>query len=288
MASTAPRHILITSALPYANGPIHLGHMLEYIQTDIWARFQKMSGHNCHYVCADDAHGTAIMLKAQENGITPEQQIANVQAAHEASFAGFQIGFDHYHSTHSEENRELAEQIFTILQERGLISSKPVKQLFDEEAGMFLADRFVKGTCPKCKTEDQYGDNCEACGSTYQASELLNPTSTLSGSTPVEKENEQLFLNLADYTDFLKEWTTSGALQPEIANKLKEWLDDGLQPWDISREAPYFGFKIPGYESKYFYVWMDAPIGYMAAFKALCQQQGLDFNQYWAADSQAE
>lgn len=282
------RNILVTSALPYANGPIHLGHLLEYIQTDIWVRFQKLRGNTCHYVCADDAHGTAIMLKAEENKRSPEEQIANVKAAHEKSFAGFQVAFDNYYSTHSPENEALATDIYNKHHAQGIILSKNITQLFDPEKKMFLADRFVKGDCPKCSAEDQYGDNCEVCGSTYQASELKNPRSTLSGAAPIEKENEQLFFDLPQFTEFLKTWTTSGSLQPEIANKLKEWLDDGLQPWDISREAPYFGFKIPGYDSKYFYVWLDAPIGYMASFKNLCDKQNINFDEYWGKDSSAE
>lgn len=289
--TTATRKILVTSALPYANGPIHLGHMLEYIQTDIWVRFQKMRGHTCTYVCADDAHGTAIMLKAEQLGRTPEEQIEQVQQEHERDFAGFNVGFDNYYTTHSEENRELSSLIYRRNKEKGYIVSREITQLYDPDKGMFLADRFVKGTCPnpKCKAEDQYGDNCEVCGSTYHARDLINPRSVLSGAEPVEKENTQLFFDLPQFQDMLETWTRSGRLQEGIANKLKEWLDAGLQQWDISREAPYFGFEIPGETGKYFYVWLDAPIGYMASFKNLCQRRDdLDFDEYWDKDSTTE
>ncbi|HEX5678150.1 MAG TPA: methionine--tRNA ligase [Alcanivorax sp.] len=285
--SEAPRKILVTSALPYANGPIHLGHLLEYIQTDIWVRFQKLRGEQCLYVCADDAHGTAIMLKAEEKGITPEQQIDQVKAEHERDFAAFQIRFDNYYSTHSPENKALSEMIFQRNKDAGYILEKTITQLYDPEKGMFLADRFVRGTCPKCKTADQYGDNCEACGATYSPSELIEPYSAVSGATPVEKETTQLFFDLPKFEPLLREWTRSGSLQEGVANKLQEWMED-LQPWDISREAPYFGFEIPGYPGKYFYVWMDAPVGYMASFQNLCEREGIDFDDYWKADSDAE
>ena len=285
--SEAPRKILVTSALPYANGPIHLGHLLEYIQTDIWVRFQKLRGEQCLYVCADDAHGTAIMLKAEEKGITPEQQIEQVKAEHERDFAAFQIRFDNYYSTHSPENKALSEMIFQRNKDAGYILEKTITQLYDPEKGMFLADRFVRGTCPKCKTADQYGDNCEACGATYSPSELIDPYSAVSGATPVEKETTQLFFDLPKFEPLLREWTRSGSLQEGVANKLQEWMED-LQPWDISREAPYFGFEIPGYPGKYFYVWMDAPVGYMASFQNLCEREGIDFDDYWKADSEAE
>ena len=258
---TAKRNILVTSALPYANGPIHLGHMLEYIQTDIWVRFQKLRGHQCTYVCADDAHGTAIMLKAEQLGRTPEEQIAQVQEEHERDFANFMVGFDNYYSTHSEENRELSALIYQRNKEQGNIVAREITQLYDPEKNLFLADRFVKGACPKCNAEDQYGDNCEKCGATYAASELKNPRSTISGATPILKANTQLFFDLPKYQDMLSQWIRSGHLQDEIANKLNEWLEAGLQQWDISREAPYFGFEIPGETGKYFYVWLDAPIG---------------------------
>ena len=285
--SEAPRKILVTSALPYANGPIHLGHLLEYIQTDIWVRFQKLRGEQCLYVCADDAHGTAIMLKAEEKGITPEQQIEQVKAEHERDFAAFQIRFDNYYSTHSPENKALSEMIFQRNKDAGHILEKTITQLYDPEKGMFLADRFVRGTCPKCKTADQYGDNCEACGATYSPSELIDPYSAVSGATPVEKETTQLFFDLPKFEPLLREWTRSGSLQEGVANKLQEWMED-LQPWDISREAPYFGFEIPGYPGKYFYVWMDAPVGYMASFQNLCEREGINFDDYWKADSDAE
>ena len=282
------RRILVTSALPYANGSIHLGHLVEYIQTDIWVRFQKMCGHHCVYVCADDAHGTPIMLRAQQEGITPEQLIAKTQQEHEQDFADFHIGFDNFHSTHSDENRYFSSEIFKTLQERGYIVTKTVTDLFDPEENVFLPDRFVKGTCPKCKAEDQYGDNCEVCGSTYTPTDLINPRSALSGAVPVEKDNLHYFFQLSAMQEELKQWTQSNSLQSEIANKISEWFEDGLQDWDISRDAPYFGFEIPGAEGKYFYVWLDAPIGYMASFKNYCERTGEDFASYWKPDSDAE
>ena len=282
------RQILVTCALPYANGPIHLGHMLEHIQADIWVRFQRMRGNEIHFVCADDAHGTPIMLKADQMGITPEQLIADVQQKHYADFCGFNISFDNYHSTHSEENREFSEMIYNRLKENGFIKSRTISQLFDPEKAMFLPDRFVKGTCPKCKAEDQYGDNCEVCSATYSPTELINPRSAVSGATPVIKESEHFFFDLPSFEAMLKEWNRSGALQSEVANKMQEWFDGGLQQWDISRDAPYFGFKIPGTENKYFYVWLDAPIGYMASFKNLCKRENIDFDNFWKKDSQAE
>tara|TARA_R110002072_G_scaffold140765_8_gene285212 strand:+ start:1797 stop:3851 length:2055 start_codon:yes stop_codon:yes gene_type:complete len=283
------RKILVTSALPYANGPIHLGHMLEYIQTDIWVRFQKLRGQTCTYVCADDAHGTAIMLRAEKEGITSEQLIDRISAEHQQDFADFQVAFDNYYSTHSSENQSLASGIYEACLAKGKISSRSITQAFDPEKQLFLADRFVKGTCPKCKSEDQYGDNCEVCSATYSPMELINPKSAISGATPVEKDSEHFFFKLADFTEFLKEWTRSGTLQPQIANKLSEWLDSGLQEWDISRDAPYFGFEIPNQPGKYFYVWLDAPVGYMASFKNLCDQRDdLDFDEYWKAGSETE
>lgn len=283
-----PRKILITSALPYANGPIHLGHLVEYIQTDIWSRFQKMRGNECTYVCADDAHGTPIMLRAEAEGITPEQLIAKSSEEHQADFAGFNIAFDHYHSTHSDENREFAALIYNRLKEKGYISRKSISQCYDPEKEMFLPDRFVKGTCPKCGAEDQYGDNCESCGATYSPTELINPTSAVSGATPIEKDSDHLFFELGQFAEMLKEWTRAGHLQTQIANKIDEWLESGLRGWDISRDAPYFGFEIPGEKDKYFYVWLDAPIGYMSSFKAYCDKSGLNFDEYWAKDSKAE
>ncbi len=283
------RKILVTSALPYANGPIHLGHLLEYIQTDIWVRFQKLKGEQCTYVCADDAHGTAIMLRAEKEGITPEQLIDRVNQEHQQDFAGFSVAFDNYYSTHSEENKALAEKIYLALEADGKIANRSITQAFDPEKQLFLADRFVKGTCPKCKTEDQYGDNCESCGATYSPMELIDPKSAISGATPIEKDSQHFFFKLPEFQDFLKTWTRSGTLQEQIANKLAEWLDAGLQEWDISRDAPYFGFEIPGQPGKYFYVWLDAPIGYMASFQNLCAKDAsLDFDEYWKADSEAE
>jgi methionyl-tRNA synthetase len=284
-----PRKILVTSALPYANGSIHLGHMLEYIQTDMWVRFQKLRGNQCTYVCADDAHGSAIMLRAEKEGITPEQLIANVQAEHSADFAEFLVDFDNFHSTHAEENRELSSAIYIKLREAGHIATRSITQYFDPEKKMFLADRFIKGTCPKCGTDDQYGDNCEKCGATYAPTDLKNPKSAISGATPVLKDSEHFFFKLPDFDAMLKSWTRSGALQDAVANKIAEWLDAGLQQWDISRDAPYFGFEIPDAPGKYFYVWLDAPIGYMASFKNLCARRPeLDFDAYWAKDSTAE
>ncbi|TPD52675.1 MAG: methionine--tRNA ligase [Thalassolituus maritimus] len=289
MTDQNARKILVTSALPYANGSIHLGHLLEYIQTDIWVRFQKARGHMCTYVCADDAHGTAIMLRAEKEGITPEEQIARVKAEHETDFADFQIAFDNFHSTHSEENRELSATIYKACRDKGHIATRNIKQLYDPVKELFLADRYIKGNCPKCDAEDQYGDNCEVCGATYTPAELKKPYSVISGATPVEKESEHFFFKLPDFQDFLKEWTRSGTLQDEVANKLSEWLDSGLQEWDISRDAPYFGFEIPDAPGKYFYVWLDAPIGYMASFKNLCDRRDdLSFDDYWKPDSDAE
>ncbi len=287
--TTTNRHILVTSALPYANGSIHIGHLVEYIQTDIWVRFQKMQGHNCIYVCADDAHGTPIMLRAQKEGITPEQLIAATDREHRADFADFHIDFDNFHSTHSEENREIAETIYKRLRDGGHIEKRTIKQAYDPEKEMFLPDRFIKGTCPKCGAEDQYGDNCEVCGATYAPTELKNPVSVVSGATPVEKESEHYFFKLADFESMLREWTQGNHTQPAISNKLNEWFESGLQSWDISRDAPYFGFEIPDAPGKFFYVWLDAPMGYMASFKNLCSKRDdLDFDAWWKADSDYE
>jgi methionyl-tRNA synthetase len=282
------RKILVTSALPYANGPIHIGHLVEYIQTDIWVRFQKLQGHDCIYVCADDAHGTPIMLRAQQEGITPEQLIEAVGREHRADFADFHVGFDNYHSTHSVENRELAELVYRRHQAAGHISTRTITQAYDPEKEMFLPDRFIKGDCPRCGAADQYGDNCEVCGATYSPTELKNAVSAVSGATPVEKESRHYFFRLADFEPMLRAWTTAGHLQPEVANKLGEWFEEGLREWDISRDAPYFGFQIPDTEDKYFYVWLDAPIGYMASFRNLCERSGCDFDSYWGKDSRAE
>lgn len=283
-----PRKILVTMALPYANGAIHLGHMLEAIQTDIWVRLQKLRGNDCVFVCADDAHGTAIMLSAEKKGITAEQLIEAVNAEHQRDYQGFYIQFDNFYSTHSVENRELSEQIYLALERNGHIKRRFIKQLFDPEKQLFLADRYIKGTCPKCKTADQYGDNCEACGSTYSPTDLIDPRSTISGAVPVEKESEHFFFALPEFRDMLRTWTRSGTLQEAVANKLREWLDDDLQEWDISRDAPYFGFQIPGAPGKYFYVWLDAPIGYMASFKNLCARSDYKFDDYWSPGSDAE
>jgi len=286
--STTPRNILVTSALPYANAPLHLGHMLEQAQTDIWVRFQRSRGHHCRYVCADDAHGTAIMLSAEAANRTPEEHIAAIQAQHERDSAGFLIQFDQYHSTHSSENQRWSETIFERLEAGGHIAVRDITQAFDPEKGLFLADRFIKGTCPKCKAPDQYGDNCEACGATYSPADLINPVSALSGAEPVDKDSSHLFFQLGHFEALLTDWINSGQLQPPIANKLKEWLEAGLQDWDISRDAPYFGFEIPGYPEKYFYVWLDAPIGYMASHEVLCREQGDDFDAYWLPGGDTE
>ncbi len=288
------RKILVTSALPYANGSIHLGHMVEHIQTDIWVRFQKLRGHECYYCCADDTHGTPIMLAAEKQGITPEQMIEKTHAEHLADFTGFGIGYDNYYSTHSPENKNFSEQIYLALKANGKIVGKTINQLFDPEKQMFLPDRFVKGECPKCHAQDQYGDNCEVCGTTYSPTELIKPYSAVSGATPVMKQTEHFFFKLSDCADYLKQWTageTNGRahLQPEALNKMNEWLKDGeLSDWDISRDAPYFGFQIPDEPDKYFYVWLDAPVGYMASFQNLCDKIGLDFNEFFGKDSTAE
>ncbi|WP_429233245.1 methionine--tRNA ligase [Aeromonas salmonicida] len=288
--ATDPRTMLVTCALPYANGSIHLGHMLEHIQADIWVRYQRMRGHQVHFICADDAHGTPIMLKAQQMGITPEEMIAAVSKEHQTDFAGFNISFDNYHSTHSDENRELAELIYGRLKDGGFIKGRTITQLFDPEKSMFLPDRFVKGTCPKCKSPEQYGDNCDSCGATYSPTELIDPKSAVSGATPVMKDSEHFFFDLPQFETWLAGWVRgSGAIQEEMANKMQEWFESGLQQWDITRDAPYFGFEIPGTPGKYFYVWLDAPIGYMASFKNLCNKRGdIDFDSYWKADSEAE
>lgn len=282
------RDILVTNALPYANGPIHLGHLVGYIQADIWVRFQRMRGHNVTFVCADDAHGTAIMLTAEKLGITPEEQIARIKAEHEQDFAAFQVAFDNFHTTHSDENKELCEFFYKRLLENGHIVSRTITQAFDPEKKLFLADRYIKGTCPKCKAEDQYGDNCEVCSTTYSPADLINPRSVLSGATPIEKESEHFFLTVSEFTDYLKDWTRAGHLPTEVANKLSEWLDEGLQEWDISRDAPYFGFEIPDHPNKFFYVWLDAPIGYIASYKNYCDKNGLDWQEYWKADADNE
>jgi len=287
------RKILVTSALPYANGSIHLGHLVEYIQTDIWVRFQKLRGHQCTYVCADDAHGTAIMLKAEQNGISAETQIANIKAEHEKDFADFQIEFDNFHSTHSSENKALSELIYNRLLANNHIATRTITQSYDPEKELFLADRYIKGSCPKCSSPDQYGDNCEVCSATYSPAELIDPRSVISGATPIQKDSEHFFFKLPEFSEFLKNWTRAGHLQIEMANKLAEWLDAGLQEWDISRDAPYFGFEIPDQPGKYFYVWLDAPIGYIASFKNFCENSdkntaGLNWQDYWLDDGSGD
>jgi methionyl-tRNA synthetase len=282
------RTLLVTSALPYANGSIHLGHLVEYIQTDIWVRFHKMQGHTVHYVCADDTHGTPIMLRAEKEGISPEELIARVHGEHLQDFTGFHIGFDNYYSTHTEETRQFASQIYTRLREHGLIASRSIEQFYDPVKAMFLPDRFIKGECPKCHAKDQYGDSCEVCGATYAPTDLINPFSAVSGATPVRKESLHYFFKLGECATFLKQWTRSGTLQEEAANKLDEWLNGELSDWDISRDAPYFGFEIPDAPGKFFYVWLDAPVGYMGSFKNLCEKAGLDFDSYWKPDSTTE
>ena len=293
------RKILVTSALPYANGSIHLGHMVEHIQTDVWVRFQKLRGHECYYCCADDTHGTPVMLAAQKQGIAPEDMIAKVREEHLADFTGFFIGYDNYYSTHSPENKQFSQDIYRALKANGKIESRVIEQLFDPEKQMFLPDRFVKGECPKCHVQDQYGDNCEVCGTTYSPTELINPYSAVSGAKPELRESEHFFFKLGECADFLKAWTSGNNphdgkphLQPEALNKMKEWLGEGeettLSDWDISRDAPYFGFEIPDAPGKYFYVWLDAPVGYMASFKNLCDRISIDFDEYFKADSQTE
>ena len=279
---------MVTSALPYANGPIHLGHMVEYIQTDIWVRFQRMNGNECYFVCADDAHGTPIMLRARADNIKPEELIARYKKEHEADFSDFRISFDNYHSTHSEENRELSSYIYLRLREGGHIHRQTISQAYDVQEGMFLPDRFVKGDCPRCGAPDQYGDSCEVCGATYTPSDLKNAVSVLSGLPPQVRESEHLFVRLSDFTDMLQKWIAEELTQTEAKNKLKEWFEAGLNDWDISRDAPYFGFEIPDEKDKYFYVWLDAPIGYMASFKNLCDHKGIDFDAYWKDDSETE
>ena len=288
-ANQNAKRILVTTALPYANGPIHLGHMLEEVQADIWVRWQKLCGNDCIFVCGDDAHGTPIMLSAKQQGITPEELISVIQQQHEKDFTAFYIGFDNYYTTHSPENQELVTLIYKKLQENGDIEIKNVNQAYDEVANMFLPDRFIKGTCPRCKAIDQYGDNCEVCGSTYSPADLIDAVSVISGTKPTYKNSEHYFFRLDKYVDVLQQWLQSGTVQAEIRNKMREWFDQGLKAWDISRDAPYFGFPIPGTKDKYFYVWLDAPIGYMASFKKLCERRkDLDFSAYWQEDAKAE
>ena len=282
------RKILVTSALPYANGPIHIGHLVEYLQTDIWVRNQKMSGNQCLYICADDAHGTPIMLKAQELGIDPEELIKKSYEEHKKDFSDFYIEFDNYHSTHSDENQEYSTYIYNQLKDKGDIISKKIEQFYDDEAQMFLPDRYIKGECPKCGAKDQYGDSCEVCGATYSSSEIINPISVVTNTPPVTKETEHYFFKLSNYTQFLKKWISEDTTQLEIKNKLSEWLSDGLADWDITRDKPYFGFNIPETKDKYFYVWLDAPIGYIASFKNYCKKNNIGFDEFWNKDSKTE
>ncbi len=281
------RNILATSALPYANGPIHIGHMVEYLQTDIWVRFQRLRGNACLYICADDAHGTPIMLSAQKQGIEPQELIDRMLEQHQRDFAEFQIEFDNYHTTHSEENRRIAGLIYERLKKGDHIARRTIAQAYDEQKGMFLPDRFIQGTCPRCKTPDQHGDSCESCGATYTPADLIDPVSVMSGTTPVERDSEHLFVKLSDFQDMLHKWV-GDQLQPAIRNKLAEWFESGLRDWDISRDAPYWGFEIPGEPGKFFYVWLDAPIGYMASLQAYCDREGVSFDDYWKPDSDAE
>lgn len=276
-----PRKMLVTSALPYANGPIHIGHLVEYLQTDIWVRFQKACGNTCYYFCADDTHGTPVMIRAKNEGTTPEELIARVHREHVQDFSDFQIAFDNYYTTHSEENRQLSERIYTGALKAGSIVKKTIQQAYDEQEQMWLPDRYIKGTCPRCRAENQYGDSCDVCGAHYQATELINPVSAVSGKPPILKESTHYFFKLSDYADALKKLFEAGYVQESVKNKLDEWFATGLKDWDISRDGPYFGFKIPGEKNKYFYVWLDAPIGYMASCKNYCDRHGLDFEQVW-------
>jgi methionyl-tRNA synthetase len=284
----SPRSILVTSALPYANGPLHLGHIIEAVQTDIWCRFQRLRGNDCIYVCAEDCHGTPIMIRARQDGITPEALVAAWATEHQRDYAGFQIAFDHFHSTHSEENRRYSAQMYEALKQRGSIARRVVRQAYDEKAGMFLPDRFVRGTCPRCGTADQYGDSCENCGATYSPEDLKDAISTVTGTRPVLRESEHLFFKLGDYEADLRQWLAGKGLQPAVRAKLDEWLETGLKDWDISRDAPYFGFEIPDAPGKFFYVWFDAPVGYIGSFAALAAKRGLDFDQYWKAGATTE
>ena len=285
---TAKRRILVTAALPYANGSIHLGHMLEYIQTDIWARFQRARGHEVWFAWADDAHGTPIMLKAQERGITPEALIEEMSAEHQRDFTDFGLSYDNFASTHSVSNRVMVERIWNGLKNSGAVSTRRIEQFFDPERKMFLPDRFIRGNCPRCGAEDQYGDSCEACGATYEPTELVEPRSMISGATPVMKQTEHYFVTLDQFRDSLKAWVRSGALQDEVANKLDEWFGEALRDWDVTRDAPYFGFRIPGTEDKYFYVWLDAPVGYLASFAEICEREGLDLEEWLKPDTVTE
>ena len=275
------RKLLVTSALPYANAPIHIGHLVEYFQTDIWVRFQKAMGNQCYYFCADDTHGTPIMIRAKSEGITPEELIGRMEKEHCHDFAGFGIEFDNFYTTHSDENRQFSEMIYNRAKEKGSIVKKQIQQSYDEQEKMWLPDRYIKGTCPRCKAPDQYGDSCDACGAHYQTTELIDPVSTVSGNPPVLKESMHHFFRLGDYEAELKELFSTGYVQKSVQNKLDEWFSAGLRDWDISRDSPYFGFKIPGEDDKYFYVWVDAPIGYMASAKNYCDKNGMNFEDVW-------
>lgn len=284
-----PRKMLVTSALPYVNGPPHMGHMVEYIQTDIWVRFQKLRGHSCIYVCASDAHGTPIMLKARELGITPEALTEEISKEFVSVFGEFGVDMDNYHTTHSPENQTLVYEMYETLRSKGDIYTRDIEQAYDDQEGMFLPDRFVRGTCPRCKSKDQYGDACEVCGATYTPADLIDPVSVLSGTTPVKRESEHYFFRLSGYEKRLREWMRDAALDKNVLAKLDEWFGAGLQDWDISRDAPYFGFRIPGTDDKYFYVWLDAPVGYPASFRHLCDRRDdLDFDEYWCPGNDTE
>lgn len=282
------KQILVTSALPYANGPIHIGHMVEHIQSDIWVRFQRMLGHTCHFVCADDVHGTPIMLRALREKTDPESFIAATQAEHNADFVDFGVVYDNYSSTHSPHNRQLVYEIWEALKAADAVAEKSIEQFYDPDQGMFLPDRFIKGTCPKCKSPDQHGDSCEVCSSTYSPEDLIDPVSAVTGATPVKRETTHLFVRLAPFQEMLEQWVGGSAVQSEVANKLKDWFEEGLRDWDVTRDEPYFGFEIPGHPGKYFYVWVDAPVGYMASFKELCEREGIDFDAFWKSESTAE
>lgn len=282
------RKILVTSALPYANGPLHFGHIIEAVQTDVWVRFQRMQGHDCVYVCAEDTHGTPIMIKAQSEGVTPEQLIDRIAAEHRADYEGFLIGHDQFHSTHSAENRYYVNLMYERLRDRGSINRRTIRQAYDAKAGMFLPDRYVRGTCPRCGAANQYGDSCEVCGATYTPADLKDPVSTVSGTAPVWRDSEHLFFALGQYEGMLREWVAGGSLQPQVLAKLNEWFEAGLQDWDISRDAPYFGFEVPDAPGKYFYVWFDAPIGYLGSLRAYCERTGKNPDDYLSPDSSAE
>ena len=282
------RNILVTNALPYANGPLHLGHMVGFMQADIWVRYQKMKGHKVTFVCGDDQHGTPIMLAAERQNKTSQELIDDIEKSHIDALAGFSVNIDNFSGTHNDHNKQLTRDIYLKLKEKGHIDIRIIKQAFDEEKGMFLPDRYVKGTCPKCKSEEQYGDNCEVCGSTYDTTDLIKPYSVLSGKTPIEKESEHYFFKVSNFEELLTGWKNSDALQPEISNKITEWFESGLHDWDISRDKPYWGFEIPDAPGKYFYVWLDAPVGYMASHQIHCEKTGDDWASYWEQSNSAD